>query len=235
MRNLGIIPARAGSKRVPRKNVRLLGGKPLVAWTIEAALKAASLDRLVVSSDDPHVLRIAATYDGQLILRRPRSLASDRSLAIDYVHHALKACETTNAAGFDTVTIIQPTSPFTLPEDIDATVDLLAKSHADTAVSVMKLDQVIHPFKLKVFEDDRLRPYLEEEQGRMADHQLPQLYSRNGAVYATRRAVVNAGQIIGEDCRGYVMPPERSVDINEEIDMAFAEFLLARRQARLAA
>ncbi len=228
MRVLGIIPARAGSKRLPRKNVLPLGGKPLVCWVIEAALKATCLTRLVVSSDDEEILALAARYRPDLPLRRPPELAADTSPAIDYVRHALATLEGNGEGPYEAVAILQPSSPLTLPRDVDATVDLLATSGADTAVSVVKLDHAIHPAKLKIMQGDRLLPYLEEENGRMAAHELPELYVRNCAVYVTSRSVVNGGQIIGPDCRGYIMPRMRSVDINDELDWQFAGFLIGK-------
>lgn len=231
LKTLGIIPARGGSKRLPRKNVRLLGGKPLVAWTIEAARSARRLARLVVSSNDREVLDIAAGYERQLALVRPAEISADQSPAIDYVRHALDVLEARGAGPFDAVVIVQPSSPLTLAEDIDATVDLLAASGADTAVSVAQLDHAVHPLKMKILDGDRLLPYLEEERGRMAAHELPTIYVRNCSVYATRRRVIDGGQVIGDDCRAYVMPRERSLDINEELDLEFAEFLLSRRGA----
>jgi CMP-N,N'-diacetyllegionaminic acid synthase len=224
---LGIIPARAGSKRLPGKNTRELGGKPLVAWVIEAARASRRLARLVVSSDDARVLEIARSYDPQLALARPAELASDTSPAIDYVRHALAAA----GSGFDAIAILQPSSPLTSPADIDGTLELLEHSGADTAVSVMRLDHAVHPAKLKRFAGDRLVPYLEEERGRMAEHELPEVWVRNCAVYATRLAVIERGVIIGDDCRGYRMPRERSVDINEEIDLQLAGLLLARSRS----
>ncbi|NLH72429.1 MAG: acylneuraminate cytidylyltransferase family protein [Verrucomicrobia bacterium] len=228
MRTLGIIPARAGSKRLPRKNVLPLGGKPMVCWVIEAARKAQSLDRLVVSSDDPEVLALAAGYDPGIVLERPAELATDTSPAIEYVKHALVSLERRGEEPFSVVVILQPSSPLTQPDDINATVQLLLRTGADTAVSVVRLDHAIHPVKLKIMEGDRLLPYLEEERGRLAAHELPVLYVRNCAVYATRRYVIESGQIIGADCRGYVMPRERSIDINDELDYRFAEFLVER-------
>jgi CMP-N,N'-diacetyllegionaminic acid synthase len=229
---LGIIPARGGSKRLPGKNLRMLGGKPLVAWAIEAARGARRLSNLVVSSDDREVLDIARGYVPRLALERPAEISSDQSPAIDYVRHALKVLESQGQGPFDAVVIVQPSSPFTLSADIDATVDLLAASGADSAVSVMQLDHATHPLKMKTLQGDRLLPFLEEERGRMAAHELPEIYVRNCSVYATTRSSIERGQIIGDDCRGYVMPRERSLDINEELDLAFAEFLLARRERR---
>lgn len=228
MKVLGIIPARGGSKRVPRKNVRLLNGKPLVAWVIEAAREVKEIDRLVVSSDDDEVLEIAKSYDESLPLRRPDEISNDTSPAIDYVRHALHVLETGAQTRFDAVVILQPSSPLTLPEDISATILLLKETNADTAVSVVELEHAIHPLKLKVMRGDKLLPYLEEEKGRMAQHELQKIFVRNCAVYATRREVIESGEIIGEDCRGFVMPRERSVDINDEMDFLFTEFLVKR-------
>lgn len=226
---LGIIPARGQSKRLPRKNLSLLGGKPLLAWAIEAARQARHPSRLIVSSDDAEILALAGNYDQRLPLVRPAELAADDSPAIDYVRHALSTLERDGQVRFDVVVILQATSPFTLPEDIDRTIELLLASGAETAVSVMKVDHAVHPVKLKTMSGDRLLPYLEEERGRMAAADLPEVFVRNCSVYATRRAVIESGRIIGDDCRGYVMPRERSLDINESLDLELAEFLLSRQ------
>jgi CMP-N,N'-diacetyllegionaminic acid synthase len=180
-----------------------------------------------VSSDDPEVLAIAANYDSRLPLVRPAELATDTSLAIEFVQHALATLEAAGEGPYDAIAIIQPSSPLTTAEDIDATLELLATSGADSAVSVAKLDFMVHPYKMKVMEGDRLMPFLKEEEGRMAAHQLPTIYVRNGCVYSSRRAVIEKGKVIGDDCRGYVMPRERSVDINDEADLRYAEFLLS--------
>lgn len=119
-----------------------------------------------------------------------------------------------------------------MSEDIYATIDLLKNSNADTAVSVVRLEHATHPAKLKVMYGNKLLPYLEEEKGRMAEHELPKLFVRNCAVYATLCEVIERGQIIGENCVGYVMPRERSVDINDEMDLAFAEFLIQRQKLK---
>jgi CMP-N,N'-diacetyllegionaminic acid synthase len=227
MRVLGIIPARRDSKRLPRKNVQLLQGKPLVLWSIEAALAAKSLSRVVVSSDDDEVLAIAMKRRGDLALRRPAPLATDESPAIDYVRHALAELEGGGESRFDAVAIVQPSSPLTRPEDIDGTVALCDSTGAESAASIMELDHALNPLKLKrMGSDHRLLPYLEEERGRMAAHEIPRLYVRNGSVYVARRAAIDAGGIVTGDCRGYLMPRERSIDINERIDLRWAEFLL---------
>jgi CMP-N-acetylneuraminic acid synthetase len=221
---LGIIPARAGSQRVPKKNVRFLSGTPLVARAIESALGANTLDRVVVSSDDEEVLSLARGYKDAIVLKRPKELAQSNSPAIDYVKHSLNLVES-NVEKVDIVAIIQPSSPFTSPDDIDGTVNLLEQSGADSAVTIMKVDHAIHPKKLKILTDDRLLPYIEDENGKMMEYELSNVFVRNGSVYVTHRYVIETGVFIGNDCRGYLMPRERSLDINEEIDFLFAEFL----------
>lgn len=203
-----------------------------MAWVIEAARAARRIDRLVVSSDDPEVLAIAGGYDEHLPLPRPAELATDEAVAIEYVRHALAVLEGRGEGPFDAVAILQPSSPLTLPSDIDITIELLETSGADSAVSVMKLDFMIHPVKMKTLDGDRLLPYLEEEGGRMAARELPTIYVRNGCIYATRRATIEQGQVIGADCRAHVMPRERSVDINDEADLLYAQFLVSRGNAQ---
>ena len=230
MRVLGIIPARGGSKRLPGKNLRKLGGKPLVAWVIESAMRASLLQRLVVSSDDEEILQVARGCEPTLPLERPAALATDTSPAIDYVQHALLTLEGAGEEHYDAVAIIQPSSPLTLLADIDATIMLLETSGADTAVSVVKVAHDVHPLKFKVMQGNRLLSYLEEEAGRMAADELPDVYVRNCAVYATKRDVVDARRVIGDDCRGYVMPRDRSIDINDLSDLRFAEFLMGLQE-----
>lgn len=221
---LGIIPARGGSKRIPGKNKKDFCGKPLINYIIKAALAASKLDTIVVNSNDKDILVLAASHDGIIPIERPSEISQDHSEAIDYVRHTLDILYKQGKT-FDTIVILQPTSPFTLPEDIDNTIMLLEKSQANSCVSVMKLDHAIHPVKMKVMEGYKLNPFLEEERGRMAEHELPTIYVRNCSVYVTTLETIQSGKIIGDDCRGYVMPMERSVDINDPIDFDFAEFM----------
>jgi len=225
-RVLGIVPARGGSKRVAKKNARLLGGKPLVSWAVEAANAAATLTRVVLSSDDPDLLAMATGRVSPL--PRPNALSTDTAPAISYVRHAVQVLGEAGEATFDAVAIVQPSSPFTSPGDIDAVVSLLLSSGADSAVSVQQIEHAIHPLKLKRMEGTLLHPYFEEERGRMSEQDLDKVFVRNGSVYASIRATIEAGSILGVVSRGYVMPRERSIDINDELDMAFAEFLLGR-------
>ncbi len=208
-----------------------MGGKPLVQHSIEAALGSKLLTEVVVSSDSEAVLQIASKYETVIALRRPDEFASDTSPAIEYVQHCLAYFKNNFNKNFDAVVILQPSSPLTLSSDIDATIDVLIQTKADSAVSVMELPHDVNPLKMKVLdiENKKLSPYLEDEKGRMAAHELPKIFVRNCAVYATMIASIEQNKIIGDDCRAFVMPRERSVDINDPLDFEFAAFLFQNK------
>jgi CMP-N,N'-diacetyllegionaminic acid synthase len=185
-------------------------------------LSSNEITDFVLSSDDDGILRIGSDYESLTCLKRPEDISGDFAPAITYVNHAI----TTLEKDFDFIVIIQPTSPFTTGEDIDNTIRLLFNTEADSSVSIVKLDHAIHPVKMKTMKGIELKPFLEEEEGRMASHELPELFVRNCSVYVSSINVIKAGKIIGEKCLGYEMPRERSIDINDPIDFEFAEFII---------
>lgn len=236
MKILGIIPARAGSKRIIGKNMKLLNGKPLTQYTIEAALNTTLLDDVVVSSDGVDVLKLAEGFEGIIPIRRPDELCTDISPAIDYIHHVLDWMQKHKDKTFDIIVIMQPTSPLTLPEDIDDTIQLLLNSKdADSAVSIVKLNQITHPYKLKKLQNGYLKPFMKAEKFIRSANELPDVYTRNGSVYVSRLENINKGIIAGDQCLAHIMPEERSIDINEQIDFEFAEFLLHKQMQKNAA
>lgn len=226
---LGIIPARAGSKRLPGKNKRRLAGKELVRYAIETALKSRMVNDWVLSSDDEEIINIGMTYQQLQVLRRPADISGDEALAITYVEHTLGEMPTE----YSHIAIIQVTSPFTSPDDVDATIRrLLETPDANSAVSVQAIDFALHPVKIKTLDQGGiLRAYWEAENGRMSTQQLPQLYVRNGSVYVSTIDAIKRGHIVEEPCAAYLMPRERSLDINDPIDFAFAEFLMKRKSS----
>jgi CMP-N,N'-diacetyllegionaminic acid synthase len=226
MNILGIVPARAGSKRLKGKNLLPLAGKPLVEHVILAALGARHLSAVIVTSDDPGVLEIAKRFPAVTAVRRPEAISGDAALAHEFVSHAIEVYVHLGHARPDAFAIIQPTSPLTLPEDIDGTIEVFLRTGADSAVSVMPLDFAVHPSKLKVMEGSRLKGYWMEELGKTANHQLPQLYARNGAVYVSKIKVLADNRVISDDCVGHVMPRHRSIDINDQADYDYARFLV---------
>lgn len=223
---LGIVPARSGSRRLVGKNLRTLAGKPLVCYAIDAALAAERLEAVILSSDAPDILACAEAYAGVLALERPASLSTDEAPAIGYVLHALEHC------GFkpDAVAIIQPSSPFTRGEDIDATVDALFALGAHSAASVCAVRHDLHPSKYKILVGGLLKPYFEDEGNRRAHHEMKEAFVRNGSVYVSSFAAIQRGNLLEEPCAAYLMPNERSLDINTGQDLRFAEFLMQNQQ-----
>jgi CMP-N,N'-diacetyllegionaminic acid synthase len=228
MRILGIVPARAGSKRLPGKNVRALEGRPLIQWTIDAARTSGCLAHVVVSSDDPKVLRMAGKRGVQGI-ERPARLATDGAGTTDVVAHAMDAC-----AGIvddlDAVMLLQPTSPLRTAEDIRGAVRLFLDRSAASVVSVCRTD---HPpqWTTAIGADGSLSAFyasLKSLPHRSQD--LPPYYRLNGAIY-----LVGARQfrlhrtLFCEPGYAYVMPAERSVDIDTELDFVTCEALLRSR------
>lgn len=230
MKILGIIPAREGSKRVPQKNFRPFANTTLVDLAIQQGLKSKKITHLAVSSDSIEVLNIARKYDHVYCIERPIELATDEAPAIDYVRHTLKTLE--DEEKYDLVVILQPSSPLRSEEDIDQTIELLKKHpEADSSVSVVLVDHMIHPYKLKRLEKDILLPFIEDEAGRFAAHELPDVYVRNCAVYVTwRKNLETRRDVIGQKSVGYVMPADKSVDINTQLDFDFAEFLYTKNE-----
>ena len=220
MRTLGLVPARGGSTRVPRKNLAVLGGRTLVRRALETALAAGCLETVALSSDDDEILAEADGLDA-VALRRPPELSTETARASDFALHALR-----ELGGFDALAIVQCTSPFTAPEDVVGAVALLERTGAESVVTVAAADAAHHPLKLKRLDGDRLLPYLEDDR-LTPSHELEQLWVRNGSVYVFRGDVVERG-LVADDVRGYEMPPERSFDIDTQQDLAFAEFLVSR-------
>ena len=224
---LGVIPARGGSKGVPRKNIRSLGGKPLIAWTIEAAL-ASSLDRVVVSSDDEEIIEIANRYGDLAPFVRPSELATDSAMTLPVVQHAVSHVESEGAA-VDVVVLLQPTTPFRRAETIDLGLKRLADSGCDSLVSIVEVGGY-HPFRMKrLVDEDRLINYIDQGFEDMRPRQeLPPVYIREGSLYIARRGLVMEAEIlVGGDVRAIVVEPGSTVNIDSEADFLRAEQMIA--------
>ncbi|CAN5348714.1 acylneuraminate cytidylyltransferase family protein [soil metagenome] len=231
MKVLGLIPARGGSKEVPRKNVRPLAGKPLLAWTIETALAARCLDRVVVSTDDDEIAEVGLAYHAEVPFRRPPELAADETPMLPVVRHAIQCLEETGDR-FDAVCLLQPTTPFRRPEDIDGCIELLESTVADSVVSVVPVPTDHNPYWV-YFEDGagwlRLSTGGIEPISRRQD--LPCAYCRDGAVYVTRRdVVIERSSLYGDRLAGYHTDSGYSVNVDTLEDWARAESTLSQRQ-----
>lgn len=232
MRVLAVVTARGGSKRIPKKNVRFLGGKPLIAWTIEAAKAVSALHAVVVSTDDEDIADVSRMAGAEVPFMRPEALSSDTAASLPVVQHATAFIEQRDAVTFDWVLLLQPTSPLRLPADIEAALALAAQDDSDSVVAVKPMP--VHPvFAKKLDEHGLLKPLLmEEPEGLRRQDVSPAAYCRNGAIYLTKRSVLmEENSLYGKRIRAHIMPEERSIDIDTPLDFALAELLLAQRGA----
>ena len=226
-RVLGLIPARGGSKGVKRKNIRNVAGRPLIAWTIEAALASSTIDGIVLTSDDPEIIATAREYGCPDHIVRPAQLANDEAKAIDMAHHAMGELAARGET-YDIFVLLQPTSRFRTAEDIDACVSLVAGGKP-YVVSVT--EATTSPYWMYRINDDgymkRLLPPPEIDWRRQ---DLPSVYATNGAVYAAKWDWLKAANsFISEEAFAYPMTAERSIDIDGELELEIADLLMRRR------
>ncbi len=228
-RVLAVIPARGGSKGVPRKNVRQVCGKPLITYTIEAALAAADvIDRVIVSTDDQETADIASAAGADVPFLRPAELSGDRVPMVPALQHAVRFAEEDEGVRYAWVCLLQPTVPFRTANDIREALVLGRRGLCDSVISVVQVFAV-HPMLMKRIDGDRLLPYcVPEPEGTRRQDYDPPAFMRNGAIYLTRRDVLmERGSIWGDVIRPIVMPPERSVGVDSELDMKLVELMMA--------
>ena len=216
---LGLITARGGSKSVPKKNIRVVGGKPLIVWTISSARASTYLDRLILSSDDGEIIRVAQENGCEVPFKRDPELATDETPSMDVVLDALKRCP-----GFDWVVLLQPTSPLRRAEDIDRAIDTCMTLDAPACVSVSEVEQ--SPYWMFHLTNSRLTPVLDEPIiERRQD--LPKVYALNGAIYVANVSwLTQQKSFLTPNTVAYEMPSERSLDIDTENDFDLLARLL---------
>jgi CMP-N,N'-diacetyllegionaminic acid synthase len=223
---LALIPARGGSKGVPGKNVRPAGGKPLVAWTVEAAKASRYVDRVILSSDDAAIAEAAAKFGCEVPFVRPAELATDKADSMSVVRHALGALP----ERYDLLLLLQPTSPLRTAADIDAALEQCLQGETQTCVSVCEPDK--SPYWMMTMPADRtVQPLFQPEQVPARRQDAPPIFALNGAIYSapTPHLAAGGGFVI-KGTIGYVMPKERSLDIDTELDLRLADFLLTEGQ-----
>jgi len=218
---LAIIPARGGSKRLPRKNMLDLCDKPLIAWSVEAGLKSQYIDKVVVSSDDDEILEISKKF-GAEIIKRPDEFASDIATTFDAIKHAID-----NFEKYDYIVLLQPTSPLRNEKHIDEAIRLLESKNADAVVSVCETDH--SPlWSNSLPEDGNMNNFLREGVLNKRSQDLEKYYRINGAIYicGTKKLLKNKGFFLKENIYAYLMDRKSSVDIDEEIDFRMVEVIM---------
>ena len=227
MKILAIIPARGGSRGVPGKNIRLLNGKHLICHTIEEVLKSFYPLRVIVSTDDAVIASISEKC-GADVIQRPAELARDDSPRIDAIFHVIDSMK--DYMPPDIVILLQATSPLRNTEDIDAAIELYYNCKCDS-VSVISMCKVDHsPYWCFKFDDDHeFKPLFGDKYLRMRRQELPEIYRPNGSIYITSLSNLNKNkEFYCDHIIPYIMPAERSIDIDEEIDFVIAEQLIKK-------
>lgn len=226
MHVLGLIPARAGSKGVPRKNLRLLAGKPLLRYSIESAAAARRLGRVVVSTESAEIAAAARDAGAEVPFLRPADLAADDTPMLPVVAHALRALAE-QGEEYDAVCLLQPTCPLRRAEDIDGCIDLLERSAADAVVTVLEVPSRYHPhWAFMENADGSLRRATDAPLASRRQELAP-AFHRDGSIYVTRSAVVlDEGSLYGRRTLGYRTDAERNVNIDDLEDWRRAERLL---------
>jgi CMP-N,N'-diacetyllegionaminic acid synthase len=220
---LAIIPARGGSKGIPKKNIKLLKGKPLIAWTIEEAKKSHFLDKIIVSTDDEEIMNVAKKWGAEVPFLRPSELAQDDTPGIAPVLHALEYF-----SDYEYVVVLQPTSPLRLVEDIDKAIELCEKSESDFCVSVTE-SKVIPDWLFLVNETGKLSPVFNDREIPYQRQKADKIYALNGAVYVgNKEALTKKRSFLTPETIPYIMPNERSVDIDNIEDFYYCEYLMKK-------
>lgn len=218
---LAIVAARGGSKGVPRKNIRMAGGKPLIAWVIESAKESKYIDRLILSSDDSEIIQTAKKHGCEVPFVRPKGLAEDNSSVNDVVIHALE-----QISGHDYVMLLQPTSPLTQSKDIDGCIQLVIDAGMRSVVSVTEPSK--SPFWMFELENsNRLKPLMGEKLLNTRRQDLPSVFIPTGAAYvAESRWFLENQSFYSRETAGFIIPPDRSVDIDTMLDFKLFEEII---------
>lgn len=225
MNFLAIIPARGGSKGIPRKNIRLLLDKPLIAWTIEEAKKSSYINRIILISEDEEIITVAKKYGAETPCLIPSEMTQDDTPIVVPVTHVIKNL----SEKYDYLVLLQPTSPLRLVADIDECIEFCIKYNASGCTTVMEVDK--HPYKMCTFSSGRsIHPLYDRTKWESNRQELPEVYALNGAVYVTKiQTLLEQKTFYPESMIAYRMPPERSIDIDSEMDLLFCESILRKR------
>jgi N-acylneuraminate cytidylyltransferase len=221
---LAVITARGGSKGLPRKNILEVSDKPLIVWTIEEAKKSKYIDRLILSSEDAEIIKVAKKWGCDVPFVRPTELAQDDTPGIDPILHAIKMLP-----GFDYVVLLQPTSPLRKINDIDGCIKFSINKKLNICVSVSEARKSPY-WMFSLDKRGRMAPIIKTNKSIFRRQDLPEVYAINGAVYCAKIGwLLKVKSFVTDETVAYVMPAERSLDIDSETDLMLADILLRKR------
>lgn len=224
---LCLILARGGSKGVKNKNITNLGGKPLIQYSIEAALKTQYIDRLIVSSDSEAIRKISVELGAEAPFKRPDNLSGDQSNVHDAFQHAVSWAEKDSGFKYDYLIELLCTNPFKTHDDIDNVIEKLHFTGADSVIGVTKLEDH-HPARIKKIVDDKIKNFsVKEIIGTNRQDLKPDAFIRNGSIYSCKRSKIRS-RVGSSNSRPYIMPPSKSINIDTELDLILAEEIIKR-------
>jgi len=231
MKILALIPARSGSKRVPNKNIRRLAGKPLIVYTIEAALKSKRINRVIVSTDSQQIASIAKEHGAEIPFIRPKEISQSNSTEMEFFNHALNWLQDHEKYEPDLIVLLYPTSPLRKVESIDSAIEeILKHPEADSLRSVKLCTE--HPYKMWTIEGKYLKPFVKNgdpNSHTFSYQSLPTVYIQNASIYITKPATIrNKKSPTGDIIIPFIMNEQESIDINNPIDFTLAEIVIAK-------
>jgi CMP-N-acetylneuraminic acid synthetase len=226
---LAIIPARGGSKRLPRKNVLELNNKPLIAWSIEAGLKSKYIDEVMVTTDDKEILNVSTQYGANVPFVRPKYLSNDIALRQDVIKHTIEYYKNNLQKEYDYIIFLQPTSPLRDSTDIDKAIEYMFNKNADAVVSVCEVEHPIH-WSGKLPQDKTMSKFLSDVAIKSRSQDLEKYYRLNGAIYIcnTNKFLENGCIFLKENIFAFEMSQKKSVDIDTIDDFEYANFLIEK-------
>ncbi|WP_238883204.1 cytidylyltransferase domain-containing protein [Clostridium sp. YIM B02551] len=225
---LAIIPARGGSKGIPRKNIKMLDNKPLIAYTIEEAKKSKYIDRVIVSTEDNEIAEIAKKYGAEVPFLRPEELSKDDTPGIEPIIHCLDWFEESQNFTPEYTICLQCTSPFRKSEHIDEAIEKLINNDGDSIVSICESE--ISPFWMKKIENNKMVDFLEKSEFYARRQDVPKVYQLNGAIYITNTQLLREiRNWYTDNTLPYIMNKESSLDIDDILDFKFAEVLIKEK------
>ncbi len=225
---LAIIPARGGSKGVPRKNIKDLCGKPLIAWTIEETLKSKYIDRIIVSTEDKEIAEISEEYDAEVPFMRPKKLSEDGTSGIEPLLHCINWLKNNQNYYPDYICTLQCTSPFRKSKHIDEALEQLFKQDADSIIGVCRSEA--NPYWMKRIENGKLIDFIASSKLYSRRQDLPIIYRLNGALYIGKTDILLKNRNwYTNNTLPYVMPSEDSIDIDTALDFKFAEWIMKEK------
>ncbi|MEY8213824.1 MAG: acylneuraminate cytidylyltransferase family protein [Colwellia sp.] len=223
---IAIIPARGGSKGLPGKNIKILNGKPLIVYTIEAALKSKHITDVIISTDDEEIYSIALEHGAKDTFLRPDELGRDKSLAIDNYIYTVNRLEKEFNYEIDAFVVLQPTSPLRTAADIDGAIELFLEKGADSVISYCEEHHPIAWHKY-IGSDGKLENIIDSDALKNRQD-IRMSYYPNGAVYVFKSALIRRGKYYSSETHPYIMPRARAVDIDTQEDFEYASFLMVK-------